>query len=121
MAAGSTFTATIGRVNGSGFQIQERPGTWLNCSKYATPPPAIPEPGTVVRITLDGSGFVRGVEPLEDQQPALPLPDRGQAMSRSIIRQVAIKAAARLYAGQGTPVSQVLEAAAAFATWVEED
>src|SRR4030095_17252535 len=77
-SAKRTFTATIGRTNDHGFQISERPGVWLNLSKFDDPQPIIPPAGTIAKLTLDGAGFVRAIEPVgsgdELAQPALPPP-----------------------------------------------
>jgi hypothetical protein len=125
-SARRTFTATIARTNGHGFQTLEQPGTWLNLSKFDQPPLVIPPAGTVVRLTLDGSGFVRGIEPADGAdlpQPQLPLGVDAAArpsVTTSITRLAVLKAAARLLAG--TPdasVDQVLEVADTFERWVE--
>ena len=121
VVVGRNFTGTITRANDHGFQIDAYPGEWFNCSKFNQPQLTIPPVGTVVEVTLDGSGFVRAIVPSAQAALPLPGPDRGQAMSRSIIRQVAIKAAARFLAGTDTSVDAMLSTAEAFAAWVERD
>jgi len=44
---------TITRVNDTGFQALEEPGTWFNLSKYAKPPLAIPPVGSRVEAQVD--------------------------------------------------------------------
>jgi hypothetical protein len=124
-SAKRTFTATIARTNGHGFQTLEQPGTWLNLSKFDQPPLAIPPTGTVVRLTLDGSGFVRGIEPQEGADaPQPPLPLLGDAAARpsvttSTTRLAVLKAAARLLAGKpDATFDYVIEAAQALERWV---
>src|SRR5438105_3196685 len=93
-----TITATIARVNGSGFTTQEQPQTWLNLSKYATPAPTIPPAGAQVRLVLDGSGFVRAIKPVATApSPTASSDGLAAAMPPSkdtaIVRMAAVKAA----------------------------
>jgi len=113
--------ATIARVNGQGFQTREDPGKWFNLSKYATPPPAIPPAGTEVRITLDGSGYVRAIEPVDTAEAVTRAPGRhtGAPPTKdvAIIRMNALKCAARLL-GQGAETDSLLALAGKLEAWI---
>lgn len=59
MASLEQLVGTVSLIGEKGgFQIQERPGTYLQVSKFADPAPELPEPGQRVRIGLDTKGFV---------------------------------------------------------------
>lgn len=114
MASGNkVFTATIGRRNDSGFQIDERPGIWLNLSKFVDPQPTIPPLGTICTITVDSQNFVRAIEPVDEPQlplsgatkPAAPVTDR----ERTITRLALVKAAARFLADKPDATSTDVE------------
>jgi hypothetical protein len=67
-----TTTELEGRVvrtNDRGLVLEGRP-SWLNISKFAGDV-ALPSIGQVVRLTLDKSGFIRGIDAV-DAQPAEP-------------------------------------------------
>jgi hypothetical protein len=124
MAAPTTqITATIGRVNDNGLQTEEQPGVWLNISKYANPQPVIPPRGTPVRITLDGAGFVRAIEPLDastnghqsaQEGPSAP-PDRETV----ITRLACLKAASAFLSTRPDAKSgDVLAVAASWEAWI---
>ena len=117
-AENRTIPATIARVNGHGFQTREDPGKWFNLSKYATPAPAIPPAGTEVRITLDGSGYVRAIEPV-GTPPATPPAERHGVPTKdaAIIRMNALKCAARLL-GPEAETDRVLALAARLEAWI---
>ena len=66
MPARETTIGTVTKVNGTGFQIEGRPGATLTISQYADPRPSLPEVGQRVRIGLDSKGFVRTVEPAKN-------------------------------------------------------
>lgn len=118
----TTITATIARTNERGVQIQERPGEWLNISKYAEPMPVMPMAGTVCRLTIDGAGFVRRIDAL-DAPPSAPEPrQNGQSAppdrERLIVRQTCLKAAAEFLAGRPDAKSaDVLTVAASWEAW----
>lgn len=112
------------RVNERGFVTQERPGEWLNLSKYANPAPAIPPAGTPVRLTLDKAGLVRAVEPVvSGRSPAdtvptatlpLPLPE-----ARESRRLALLAAAAVILAPRGeAKTADVVRVAEAWEGWV---
>ena len=109
-------------MNGRGFTTREQPTTLFNLSKYATPPPTIPPVGTDVRLTLDGDGFVRSIEPLG--APALngssehpPAPTMPPGKDGSIVRMAALKVAARV-CPPGAQPEAVLALAARFEAWI---
>jgi hypothetical protein len=120
-----SFTATIARANGHGFQIAERPGVWLNLSKFDDPQPGIPPAGTAVGITTDGAGYVRAIEPSdpgEAPQPPLPLlaPPSATRTMTNITRLAVLKAAARFLASKPEATSdQVLDVASAWVRWID--
>jgi hypothetical protein len=116
-----TFTATLARVNDNGLQIAERPGVWLNFSKFGDRP-TIPPIGTMVRITLDARGFIRQLTPTDDEQPALPFaPERPARALTDITRLAIVKAAARFQASKpDATVDDLLITATALLAWVED-
>jgi hypothetical protein len=50
----------------------EQPGQWLNLSEFVSPLPLIPPAGTVVTVAVDGSGYVRAIEPLAEGEAPQP-------------------------------------------------
>jgi hypothetical protein len=133
MAQTTTFTATISRINDHGFQTSEDPGRWYNISKYAKPEPAIPPKGTAVRLTIDGAGFIRAIEPLavepaardgaEPRQDAPAPVHPGPASRETVITRLAcLKAAGGFLATRPDAKSaDVLAVAASWADWVTRD
>jgi hypothetical protein len=126
MAQMTTLTATIARVNDHGFQTQEEPGRWFNVSKYASPAPVIPPKGTPVTLTLDGSGFIRAIEPVssatasnghephQDARPAAP------GRETVITRLACLKAAAAFLATRPDAKStDVLRVAESWEEWTQ--
>src|SRR5579862_248764 len=73
----ATVERTILKANaqGTGFLTTEEPGKWFNLSRFASPAPAIPLAGTTARITVDGKGFVRKVEPIASATTAQNAPE----------------------------------------------
>ena len=118
MPTPETITSTVTQVNGTGFQIEGRPGTWLRISQYAEPRPELPQTGQRVRIGLDSKGFVRTVEPVAADTP----PAAAQAPSTrdtTITRLACLKAAAGFLASRPDAKSaDVLTVAAAWEAWV---
>jgi hypothetical protein len=123
--ATKTFTATIGPMNERGLQIVERPGVWLNFSKFG-PPPVVPPLGTPVRITIDARGFIRAIAPLEGAAPPpeqLPLaaPPAARSTMTDITRLAVLKAAARFQASKpDATAADVVATADVFLAWVTE-
>jgi hypothetical protein len=118
-----TVTATIARVNGTGFQTQEQPGVWLNLSKYANPEPTIPPKGTTVQLGIDGSGFVRSIEPLGNglngHETRHEAPGAALVPSGTAARIAALTAAATFLAPRPDAKStDVLTIAATFESWL---
>jgi hypothetical protein len=118
----TTITATVARVNGQGFQIQEQPGKWLNVSRYADPVPRIPPAGSEVELALDGSGFVREIR-LAAQPADTPHPSQRDAKANCppdniTTRLAALKAAAIFLATRpDAKAVDVLKVAEAFESW----
>jgi hypothetical protein len=114
-----TFTATISRVNTTGFQIQERPGVWLNLSKYTDPRPTIPPVGTEVRITVDSSGFVRAIQTTREAPAPPPPTDHHEPPTKdtAIVRMASLKAAVRLTPPGADPTA-VTQLAGVFEAWI---
>lgn len=69
----TTIERTVVRGNsaGTGFLTAEEPGKWFNLSRFVSPTPIIPAPGTHTRVTLDGKGFVRAIELVDSKMPSL--------------------------------------------------
>jgi hypothetical protein len=59
-----SITVTVAKVNGTGFTSEEEPRRLFNLSKFQDPAPVIPPAGTVCRVTVNGAGFVRAIEPV---------------------------------------------------------
>jgi len=114
-----TFTATISRVNTTGFQTQEQPNVWLNLSKYADPRPAIPPVGSEVRITVDASGFVRAIETTREAPAPATSTNHHEAPTKdtTIVRMAALKCAVRL-TPPGSDLAAVLQLAGRFEAWI---
>lgn len=72
MTTTATVERTIAKGNsaGTGFLTIEEPNKWFNLSRFASPAPTIPPTGTTARLTLDGKGYVRSIEPVSSQIPA---------------------------------------------------
>ena len=109
----------VASVNERGVRL-EGESEWRNFSQYGERPD-LPSRGQRVRLGLDGSGFVRALEPLE--QAAGPTAVVGR--ERSIVRQACLKAAAtfcsgKAVAGAEVTSSDVVKIAAAFERWVLE-
>jgi hypothetical protein len=116
-----TITATIARVNGSGFQTQEHPGKWLNLSRYATPPPTIPAVGEEVLIALDGAGYLRAIEPVARAEPPTSVvepPSTAFLKPRdtAIVRSNALMCAVKLL-GSPADIGETLKLAARLEAW----
>ncbi len=127
MAALSTLHATIAKVNSTGFQTRERPGVWINLSKYATPTPEIPPVGTEVELAIDTGGFVREIRPLSSTQSvekappaAPPTTESAEPVSTKVdIRVACLSAAATFLAPRVEAKSgDVLTLAERFEKWV---
>lgn len=59
----TTLDGVIGARNDRGLRLQGE-AEWRNLSKFCQPAPIIPNVGLPVRLELDRSGFVRGIETL---------------------------------------------------------
>jgi hypothetical protein len=118
-------------VNDHGFQTHEDPGRWFNLSRYVTPAPIIPPRGTAVRLTIDGSGFVRAIEPLslQGEAPVVPHETRQEAVGAAqhpsptrevvISRLAVLKAAAAFCAARpDLKSSDVLRVAESWEAWI---
>jgi hypothetical protein len=90
------ITGTVCRVNGTGFQIHERPGTWLNISQYATPRPELPEVGQTVTLGLDSKGYVRTIEATDTLMPAPDVPSARPPAGPAPISRIGISLTVRL-------------------------
>jgi hypothetical protein len=128
MAAPTTqVTATISRVNDHGFTTQEEPARWFNLSKWADPVPVIPAKGTEVKLTLDSSGYVRSIEPLDApsnghhprQDAPTSAPTGALTRDQVITRLACLKAAAGfLSTREASKSTDVLAVAESFERWV---
>lgn len=123
MSALTILNATIAKINEHGFQTKERPGVWINLSKYATPMPEIPPPGTEVELAMDTSGFVREIRPANGthsaptSEPARSTPPSSREIA--ITRLAVLKAAARFLADRTDAKSaDVLTVAASWEGWI---
>lgn len=92
--ASTTIVATVHKVNGTGFQVAERPD-WINVSQYAkaeeVPMPAV---GQRVEIVLDGKGYARKISPQilaasaevgQGPEPAASTPAQAPRASRDTV------------------------------------
>ena len=70
------FYGRVTRVGAYGFQVETRPGVWLNWSKKAAH--KIVERGKEYRITVDANGRVHAVqEVIESDGPDIPFDVEG--------------------------------------------
>jgi hypothetical protein len=116
MTALETLTGTVVKINSTGFQLDAQPGIWVNPSKFADPPPALPTLGQRVRVSVDGKGFARAIETLDG---APPLAHNGHDREQTITRLAILKAAARFLADKPEAKSpDVLAVAERWEAWV---
>src|SRR5436309_11302210 len=116
-----TLTGTVSTVNGTGFQITERPGVWLRISQYADPAPTLPTAGQRLRIGLDSKHFVRTVEPVAVDQPEGETVAQSESHSGKLesVRLACLQAAATFLASRPeAKLADVLTVAAKFEEWV---
>jgi hypothetical protein len=131
MGALVAVVGTVTTVKNSGFQLDERPGEWMNVSKYADPKPDLPQVGQRVRLGLDGKGFVRTLDLISTAEPGTepavptptaPAPNTGMASPAHDVvmaRVEILKAAASFLATRPEAKSvDVLAVAEAWERWV---
>jgi hypothetical protein len=108
-----TFEGTVEARNERGIKLD---GEWRNVSRFH--PLALPEVGQRVRAEVDGKGFLKSVELLEEASP-LVSPSRGQPQSD---RLAVLQAAAHFAAGRTDIKSaDVLRIADGWLAWVLKD
>ena len=114
------FDGVVAGSNERGVKLVGEDG-YRNFSKYTAEPITPPARGAHVRLGLDGSGFVRELQVLDQSVATGESPDR----SREIRRQVAMKAAARLVGAfaqthEEVKVEHVFPLADRILAWLEQ-
>jgi hypothetical protein len=114
-AVGDQVEGIVEARNDRGIKVA---GEWRNQSKFH--PLELPGQGARVRLELDGKGFIKSLQVL-DQAPAASSSNRDS----TITRLVCLKAAATFCASKAlnTEVStaDVLKIAEAFERWVQQE
>jgi hypothetical protein len=117
------ITGIVERVNERGFTLRERTG-WLNVSQYAQI--EAPKRGQYVRVRLDGSGFVRAVEPVATtnghkaaQSAPSRRPDRDVIVTRLAVLNTATAILSSAYRETNGP--EVMELAADLEQWATRE
>lgn len=115
-SATSTIERTIAQVNGAGtgFLTVQEPGKWFNLSRFASPAPTIPPSGTTARVTIDGKGYVRAIEPMN----LVPARDGGPSIPAEVRLALLQAAAAFLAPRAEAKSSDVLHTAEEWEAWV---
>lgn len=112
-----SLSGVVSRTNHSGFALAERPEQWLTISKYADPPPTMPQVGQRVTVQVDSKGFVRGIG--EDAAPAAPAAPAGR--DETAVRLAVLHAAATFAASRPEAKSEdVPRLAERWLAWVLE-
>ena len=90
-----TLTGPVERVSETGIKVQ---GTWASFSRFH--PVERPQPGQAVRVAVDGKGFIKALEVVDDFPGAVKIPGAGNGRDSLIIRQTCLKAAAEFCAAR---------------------
>jgi hypothetical protein len=124
MAAIEHIIGMVSRVNGTGFEIAERPGTRFTISQFARPKPALPAAGQRVAIGLDSRGFVQSIDIQDGEGPAGDVNTAGRVNTSTdgdttSTRLACLKAAVRFLADRpDAKHGDVLQVAERFEAWV---
>jgi hypothetical protein len=117
-----TLTGRVVCVNDNGLKF-EGAGAWTNVSKYAVGV-VLPQKGETVTVTLDKSGFIRSVAPVNGVAPSghqRPV-QADTTRERTITRLAVLKAAAEFSASkQASSSADVLKIAESWERWVTRE
>jgi len=117
----------VTQVNGNGFKVEGR-ADWLNLSRFADPPPTLPDKADRVRVGLDKAGFVRVIAVLnatETRQNAnlgarapesIETPDKDTQIRRMACLNTAV--ALLSSGGQAVDAGELLDVAGLLEAWV---
>lgn len=109
-----TLEGAIEARNERGLKLD---GEWLNVSKFRPIPIPDVAAGTPVRVEVDGKGFLKSIELLEDELPAAP-----SSRDATITRLTVLKAAAHFAAGRDEVKSaDVLRIAESWLCWIAQE